>query len=119
MEETESSLTFSKHVTVPGGANKPSFEFLIESEEFFPDGAIVPFFAKYPVLHTTLTVLYPIDQMDVFVDISIGHLDEPAILDDRAGKTWKFGKPMLPGQGFSVRFATKRARAGARSLRVQ
>lgn len=105
--ETESSVRFSKHVMIPARQGSPAFEFHSEAEEYLPDGSIVPYFAKFPVLSMTLIVHYPVDQMSVFVDLSFGDLAEPTILDGRKGKKWEFNKPMLPGQGFTVRFATK------------
>ena len=112
--ETESSVKFSHHVMIPARQGSPAFAFHIESEEFLPDGSIVPLFAKYLVLSTTLTVNYPVDALSVFVDLSFGDLAEPTILPD--GMKWEFNKPMLPGQGFTIRFATKAPQAPAQPV---
>jgi hypothetical protein len=103
--ETEQSIIFSKTVKIPVHSG-PAYRFSVESVECFRDGSIVPFFATYPVLATTLTVFYPVDRMKVFVDLSFGDIDTDAErIPLSNGVQWAFNKPMLPGQGFSMRFA--------------
>jgi hypothetical protein len=85
---------------------QPSYGIHIESEELVPEGSILPFFAKHPVLKTTLTVEYPIDQLKVVVEPSLAadKTDEGTPLEDGNGKRWEFPDPLLPGQGFTIRF---------------
>jgi hypothetical protein len=67
--------------------SKPTYSFTARSEECFRDSAFSPFFANYPVMNTALSVWYP---------------DEA--LRDRKGIKWIIKRPMLPGQGFVVRW---------------
>lgn len=108
--ETRSNLGFEKKkVKIHKGR---SYAIHAESVELVRDGSILPFYAKHPVLHTTLTVEYPVDRLDVWVELSLGALDpseEGTPLEDGRGWKWEFARPMLPGQGFTVRFARKEA----------
>ena len=102
-------IKFTRTVTLPvhGG---PAYRFTLESEECFQDGSIVPFFAAYPVLETTLTVYYPVDRINVFVDLSFGDAAKDATKVALSnGAQCIFNRPMLPGQGFSIRFAKIRS----------
>ena len=119
-------VIFEKKVTIPaheGPADQsapigPQYRFSVESQECFRDGSIVPFFTRFAVLATTLTVHYPVDLMDVFVDFSLGDVDDDVKRQELAtGREWRLKKPMLPGQGFSIRFAKKprKSAAGASS----
>ena len=85
---------------------QPSYTIHTESEELVIEGSILPFFAKHPVLRTTLTIEYPMDRMNVLVELSLGpdKTDEGTPLDHGKGKRWEFPDPLLPGQGFTVRF---------------
>jgi hypothetical protein len=85
---------------------QPSYAIHTESEELVTEGSILPFFAKHPVLKTTLTIEYPIDRLNVLVELSLGpdKTDEGKPLENGKGKRWEFPDPMLPGQGFTVRF---------------
>jgi len=93
---------------------QPSYAIHTESDELVTEGSILPFFAKHPVLKTTLTIEYPIDRLNVLVELSLGPdmTKEAKLLDNGAGKRWEFPNPLLPGQGFTVRF---RRIAGAAS----
>lgn len=109
--ETPTNLGFRKTVTIPPH-NGPAYAIHGESEELVRDGSILPFYAKYPVLRTTLAVEYPADRMDVVVELSLGPLDPSEVgtpLPAGRGWKWEFARPMLPGQGFTVRFARKQA----------
>jgi hypothetical protein len=98
-------LTFSHAVTLPVHEG-PVYRFSLESVECFRDGSIVPFFANHAVLATTLTVFYPVGGMSVFLDLSFGDVAKDAErISLSNGVQWVFKKPMLRGQGFSIRFA--------------
>jgi hypothetical protein len=124
-------IIFEKKVTIPaheGPADQsapigPQFRFSVESEECFRDGSIVPFFTRFAVLATTLTVHYPVELMDVFVDFALGDIQDDVKRQELAtGREWRLKKPMLPGQGFSVRFVKKRQSkkaSGASSFTAQ
>ncbi len=103
-KECDRCITISKDVHIPAHRG-PAYRFSAESVECFRDGSIVPFFAKQPVLSTTLTVFYPTDRMKVFVDLSFGNIEEDAErIELSNGLQWVFNRPILPGQGFSTRF---------------
>jgi hypothetical protein len=101
--ESDGCLRLRKSVSIPA-EGKPAFRFELGSEAFLPDGFIIPFFAGRPVLSTTLEVKYRLDQLNVYVEPPVGDKIEPT--DVEGGKKWVFTKPMLPGQGFTVRFVT-------------
>jgi hypothetical protein len=103
----DGTIRFREPFTIAARPNMTTFKFEVESEEYLPDGSIVPFFAKYPVLNTTLTVHYPVHTMKVIVELSLGDVPNPALLDHGEGERWTFDKPMLPGQGFTIRFASR------------
>ena len=111
-KESGGCLRLREPVWIPA-VGKPSFRFELESEAFLPDGFIIPFFAGRPVLSTTLEVKYLRDQLDVYVEPPVG--DKVTPTDVEGGKRWEFTKPMLPGQGFSVRFVTKAGLAATRA----
>jgi len=93
-----------------------TFRLKAESVEWFRDGSSIPFFSTYPVLSTQLIVNYPSDILDVFVDLSYGAIESDAIFEPiETGGKWIFKKPMLPGQGFSVRVYEKKSKKPASS----
>lgn len=115
-------VTIGKEVEIPAHDGRteqsshggPQYRFSVESEECFRDGSIVPFFTRFAVLKTTLTVHYPVESMDVFVDFSLGDIEDDARCEQLAtGREWRLNRPMLPGQGFSIRFAKKRPKTKA------
>ena len=57
-----------------------------------------------------MTVEYPVERMNVWVELSVGPLDkseEGKPLPGGNGMKWEFMNPLLPGQGFTVRFKRK------------
>jgi len=106
-------ITFRHDVKIPGHKQPsdplPSYSFKVRSVECFYKASIVPFFAKHPVLSTTLIVQYSENKMDVFVDLSFDAIEKyPPRPAPPHGKEWNLDqKPMLSGQGFTVRFAPK------------
>jgi hypothetical protein len=73
------------------------------------DDSSIPFFSFYPVLSAQLIVNYSKDKLDVFVDLSFGDIELDATKEmTDTGVKWTFNKPMLPGQGFSVRIYEKK-----------
>jgi len=73
------------------------------------DDSSIPFFSFYPVLSAQLIVNYSKDKLDVFVDLSFGDIELDATKEmTDTGLKWTFNKPMLPGQGFSVRIYEKK-----------
>jgi hypothetical protein len=106
-KKTASDITFSHEVMIPvHNKDEAAYRFSMESNECFHYGSIDPFFSFYPVLSTTLTVFYPIASMKVDVELSFGDIETDAELITLSnGSEWVFKKPMLSGQGFSVRFS--------------
>jgi hypothetical protein len=98
-------VSFSKSFEIPVHKTHSATHFVFRSTEHFHVGSIVPFFAKYLVEVTSLRVIYPKDKLRVIVDFPANKISElqperPANGDD----TYVFPEPILPGQGFTVRF---------------
>lgn len=92
-------------------APKGVCRFTAESEECFRDGSSIPFFAFSPVLPPTkLIVNYNKASLEVFVDLSFGDEKEDTISEEtETGKAWTIKKPILRGQGFTVRLYQRNA----------
>jgi len=89
--------------------SKPTYSFTARSEECFRDSAFSPFFANYPVMNTALSVWYPDEALRVsleltFDDVKTATQSVPISSGDRKGIKWIIKRPMLPGQGFVVRW---------------
>jgi len=94
-------------VMIPPGC---TFRFVSESEECFKDGSSIPYFTICPVLSTQLIVNYAKDALNVFVDLSFGDIESDTTHEvTETGDKWVFHKPILPGQGFSVRVYDKKS----------
>jgi hypothetical protein len=78
--------------------------FEVRSEEYFRNSFLVSFETFHPVLGTTLTVSYPQEKLKTALYLSFGSAD--AALEDPidGGKKWTIQQPILPGQGFNVRW---------------
>lgn len=106
VRENNSSVV-THTLTIPPGC---TFHMQAESEECFRDGSSIPFFTMYPTLATQLIVNYAKDALDVYIDLSYGDIESDATQEiTETGDRWVFNKPMLPGQGFSVRVYNKRS----------
>jgi len=99
-------VLFSKAFEIPVHKQHSAFQFVFTSTEYFHVGSITPFFAEYLVELTTLRVDYPKDILRVIVDLPANKVSElqPSEVD-AAGCKFVFPIPILPGQGFTVRFA--------------
>jgi hypothetical protein len=88
----------------------PSYEFRAESIECFRDSAYSPFFAAYPVMNATLTVLYPKTDFNVTLELTFDDNTsaQKEELTDREGTKWTIKGPILPGQGYIARWDLKR-----------
>ena len=107
-DDENGRIVFRKNVAIPA-VRGSAYRFSFQSVECFRDGSIVPFFAKLPVLATTLTVQYPVARMKVIVDLSFGDIKKDAQpIKFAGGVQWVFNKPILPGQGFTMRFVKSR-----------
>jgi hypothetical protein len=89
--------------------SKPTYTFSAKSEECFRDSGSSPFFANYPVMTTNLSVWYPHESLRVsleltFDDVKTATNSVPISSGDRKGIKWTIKGPMLPGQGFIVRW---------------
>lgn len=98
-------VAFSKPFEIPVHDVLSAYQFVFTSTEYFHVGSIVPFFAKYPVEVTTLRINYPKDILKVIVDLPANRESELQPTEvDSAGCKYEFPIPILPGQGFTVRF---------------
>ncbi|MGH8602523.1 MAG: hypothetical protein ACREXR_07030 [Gammaproteobacteria bacterium] len=100
------SQTFRHVVQLPvHSPDRYAYECSMKSVECLVYGAIVPFFTKSLVLDTTLTVVCP-PEISVFVDFPSSDKEiEPQKFPEKT--VWKFAEPLLPGQGFTIRFQRK------------
>ncbi|MGD0831802.1 MAG: hypothetical protein ABR907_12710 [Terracidiphilus sp.] len=110
------SHVVTHNLTMPSGC---TYRFKSESEEYFRDGSSIPYFTMCPVLSTQLIVNYAKASLKVFVDLSFGDVEKDTTHEETDwGDKWIFKKPILPGQGFSVRVYDKKnvqERASTRS----
>lgn len=95
-------IVFDEVVKLPG---REALQFTIRSTELIRNGSIVPFFTTQPVLETFLIIKYPVKLLNVWVDFSSEDVGGGTALLVGEGKQWTLKKPLLPGQGFTVRFA--------------
>lgn len=103
-------VKFSREFEIPVHTTRSALEFVFHSTEYFRVGSIVPFFAKYLTELTTLRVFYPKDKLQVIVDFPANQDSELQPKPDSHADNihgddyYEFPKPILPGQGFTVRF---------------
>jgi hypothetical protein len=98
-------VSFSKPFEIPVHKESSAMQFVFCSTEYFHVGSIVPFFAKYLVEKTTLRVIYPKETLQVIVDFPANNVSELHPDQEPSGDdSYTFPKPILPGQGFTVRF---------------
>jgi hypothetical protein len=94
-------------IIIPGYDLQPQhrYSFELRSVEYFRDSFQTPFLALHPVLKTTLTVIYPKDRLEVDLSLTFDELDLAAHPEPiKEGKKWTIVRPILPGQGFFVRW---------------
>jgi hypothetical protein len=89
--------------------SKPTYTFSSRSEECFRDSGFSPFFAIYPVMNAVLSVWYPHESLRVSLELTYDNVKTatqrvPISSGDRKGIKWTIKGPMLPGQGFIVRW---------------
>lgn len=83
------------------------YEFASESVECFRDTQYSYFWAKYPVMVTTLTVIYPKNNFRVSLELTFEKNDVAIKEESDSGTKWTIDMPMLPGQGFVARWDRK------------
>lgn len=98
-------VVFSKRFKIPVHKTFTATRFEFKSVEHFPVGSITPFFAKYVVEVAQLRIVYPKDSLRVIVDFPANEESELSPQEPPKGDdVYVFPKPLLPGQGFTVRF---------------
>jgi len=113
--------TFSskKQLLPHRGPGKPTYRFQAESVECFRDSAFSPFFTFYPVMNAVLRVWYPetlkVSLELTYDDVETGAKNEPIVEGNRKGMMWTIFGPILPGQGFIVRWDAVAAAPAATS----
>jgi hypothetical protein len=75
-----------------------------ESVEFFTDANSAYFVARYPVLKTSVTILYPKAELQVDVMLSDDDRGTARRVELSGGTKWEFRTPLLPGQSFVTRW---------------
>jgi len=104
LKDSGDVVTFTDEVVVPGNG---SYRVEFRSTEFVRLGSILPFFAKRLVVPPCeLRIKNQVERLRAFVDASFCQAGPGKPDPDEAGVTkWSFDKPMLSGQGFTVRFS--------------
>jgi hypothetical protein len=108
-------VIFKRSVSLPphssdGSTNRVT----LKSTEYFASGGLTSLFTTYPVLSTELTVIYPIEEFRVDLDLTYEEVSKEADREElEQGVRWKLKGPMLRGQGFTVRWQKKGGGAGA------
>jgi hypothetical protein len=76
------------------------------SAEYLADNFYTSFDALHPVLETTVRVRYPVDRLEVVLYLSFADNSEAEVVTPDPGihKQWKIKRPILPGQGFLLRW---------------
>jgi|SRR5437773_5205381 len=96
----------------PYDKNNPQrFRFRTESVQYFFECAFSPFISMWPVQKTTVTVKYPKDTYGVLLDPTFKPRQAPVQNDLEDGTQWDINEPILPGQGFFVRWSRRRLSA--------
>lgn len=111
IKEENGYKTFSskKRLQPHSAPKNPSYFFRAESVECFRDSGFSPFTAIPPVLRATLSVWYPKKDFRLSLELTYDR-DKSAtkkeeISDgERQGTKWIMKGPILPGQGFIVRW---------------
>ena len=80
---------------------------IAKSKEYLPaDGGLNPYIAVYPVLGTTVTVICPPHyEVDIDLTFTLHPNDLTEKIQQPQGTKWLIKSPMLPGQGFFIRWA--------------
>ncbi len=110
IESDNNYQTFSskKQLLPHRGPGKPTYTFRAESVECFRDSAFSPFFTFYPVMNAVLRVWHPetlkVSLELTYDDVETGAKSEPLVEGNRKGTKWIIFGPILPGQGFVVRW---------------
>jgi hypothetical protein len=98
-----------KQLEPHGTSHKPTYTFHAKSIECFRDSGFSPFTAAFPVLKATLSVWYEKKDFQVSLDLTyddfkIGAKREEIAEGFKQGTKWTIKGPILPGQGFLVRW---------------
>jgi hypothetical protein len=84
--------------------SKQTYEFASESVECFRDTQYSYFWATYPVMLTTLTVIHEKTDFRVSLELTFDKNDVARQEDVPNGTKWTINQPILPGQGFVTRW---------------
>jgi len=83
------------------------FSFVAKSVQYFFESAILPFISIWPVPEVTVTVLDPTGAYDTLLDPTFETADPPCQTPVDGGNEWKIKEPILPGQGFILRWSKR------------
>jgi hypothetical protein len=118
--EKDGNWVYERFVDIPPyqKENPQHFRFRSQSEQYFFESAFSPFISMWPVPEATVTVRDPTGSFDVVLDPTFKPRKPPGrtVLGD--GTEWKIGEPILPGQGFFVRWSKRSVPAAAPVLGV-
>ncbi len=89
--------------------NPHRFRFRTESVQYFFEQAFSPFISMWPVPGVTVTVNDPMKLYEVAFDPTFKTKNEPKSMRLQSGMQtqWEIKEPILPGQGFFVRWSRK------------
>ena len=101
---------YEHHVKMPpyDKDNPKRFSFVAKSVQYFFEPAILPFISMWPVAEVTVTVLDPTDSYLTSLDPTFATTNPVCQnLAPEGGTEWKIKQPILPGQGFILRWSKK------------
>jgi len=87
--------------------NPQRTRFHAQAVQYFFECAFSPFISMWPVSNTAVTVTYPKDDYDVLLDTTFRPRKALVRNDLQDGTQWEINEPILPGQGFFVRWSKK------------
>jgi hypothetical protein len=84
---------------------QPTYTFHARSTECFEKYIMSPFHASYPTVKAEFTIWYDKTKFDVLFEVTHGETPKPKLVsnNNKTGECWTITKPILPGQGFTVR----------------
>ena len=110
LQSNDDSIWIEETVSLipPGKCSR--YLFMMRSEECIRLGSLLPFFASWPIVRTSLTIYYDPAQLRVALDAPFAKpVGEKRNYMDKVplagGERWTFTRPMLPGHGLNVRIS--------------
>jgi hypothetical protein len=113
--EKDGNWVYEQFVDIPPyeKENPQHFRFRTQSQQYFFESAFSPFISMWPVPDATVTVKDPSTSFEVVLDPTFKPRKAPCRTELGDGVEWKINEPILPGQGFFVRWSKRSVPAAA------